>query len=177
MEFVRSDPPKIEYLDGRPYPKVSPQTPHGAVQGALFAILRAAGRHRGLAGTEARFYPGGARKTDTSLIPDVSFVSRERLASLPEKTQRHKPPFSPDIAVEVRSPSDNLTFLRRKIDRYLATGCTVVLDVDPQSRTIETHSGAGIMRFRSGERFRHPAVPWLEFDIDEIFADLDEFRL
>jgi hypothetical protein len=33
------DQPEIEYLDGRPYPKVSPKLAHSLVQGAFVRIL------------------------------------------------------------------------------------------------------------------------------------------
>ena len=43
------DRPEIEYLDGRPHPKMSPKTSHGLVQGAICGILTEAGGGRGIA--------------------------------------------------------------------------------------------------------------------------------
>jgi hypothetical protein len=85
-------------------------------------------------------------------------VSFERLRAIPEK-QREEPPFAPDIAVEVRSPSDNLTFLRRKIERYLQAGSVLVLIADPDKRTIVAHDSGGVRNYGVGDRFAHPAVP------------------
>jgi hypothetical protein len=31
----------------------------------------------------------------------------------------------------------------------------------------------GVREYTTGERFEHPALPWLQFDVDAIFADLD----
>ncbi|HEY9179395.1 MAG TPA: hypothetical protein VIO32_01670, partial [Candidatus Baltobacteraceae bacterium] len=56
------------------------------------------------------------------------------------------------------------------------TGSVLVLDADPKKQTIEAHAHDGIRTFRRGEHFAHPAVPWLEFDVDEVFAQLDEYK-
>jgi Uma2 family endonuclease len=161
------DRPEIEYLDGRPYPKVSPRLTHGRVQGALCATMIAAAQSRGVVGTEVRFDPGAIDGTKTELVPDVAYISNGRLLPLSEEA-REKPPFSPDIAVEVRSPSDDLNLLARKIVRYLATGAILVLDVDPQTRRIIAHAADGIQEFTAGETFAHPAAPWLRFGVDSV---------
>lgn len=172
MRTILYDPPEIEYLDGHPHPKVSPKTAHSFVQAALVGILRQCGRGRGFAGTEWRFEPGQIDRTPTELVPDVAFVSKERLFAVPQERVQ-KPPFSPDIAVEVRSPKDDLPYLREKIERYLATGAVLVLDVDPSTRTIIAHAHDGIREYAGAAQFRHDAVPWLVFELDEVFADLD----
>ncbi len=105
-------------------------------------------------------------------MTDVAYVSLERLRAIPER-EREEPPFAPDIAVEVRSPSDNLAYLRRKIERYLQTGSVLVLVADPDKRTIVAHSAGEPHMYGVGDRFEHLAVPWLIFDVDVIFAKLD----
>lgn len=164
MPTTLYDLPEIEYLDGRAHPKVSPRLTHGRVQLAIAgAIMRAAGS-RGVVATEVRFNPGALDGSKTELIPDVAYVSAQRLNALSD-AERERPPFSPDIAVEVRSPSDDLQYLRRKIARYLATGSVLVLDADPAQRRIYAHSASGVSTFSAGETFAHPAVPWLQFDV------------
>lgn len=76
-----------------------------------------------------------------------------------------------------RSPSDNLSYLKRKIERYLATGAVLVLDVDPATRTIRAHSSGGVAEYGPSNPFEHPAAPWLRFGVDAIFSDLDEYGL
>lgn len=170
---IMVDKPEIEYLDGRPYPKVSPKLTHGIVQGALSLVISRCAGERGVVVPEVRFDPGAVAGTKkTEFVPDIAFLSRERRAQLSGKG-REKPPLSPELAVEVRSPSDRLGYLAKKIARYLATGSVLVLDVDPKKRRIIAHSAEGVREFRSGDRFEHPTLPWLRFDIDMIFADLD----
>jgi len=119
-----------------------------------------------------RFVPGAVDGTIPELVPDVAFVARERLSVL-RGSAREKPPFSPDIAVEVRSPSDNMQLLRSKIARYLSTGSTLVLDVDPATRTVTAHSATGAKEYSGEDEFRHEAAPWLLFKLTELFSVLD----
>jgi Uma2 family endonuclease len=127
---------------------------------------------RGRVGPELDVYPGPADKGITKFVPDVAYVSIERLRALSAE-EREDPPFSPDIAVEVWSPTNDRRYLDLKIARYLATGALLVLDVDPYARNIVAHDGSSIRVYSSGERFEHQALPWLRFDVAEAFADLD----
>jgi Uma2 family endonuclease len=173
MASTMRDRPEIEYLDGRPYPKMSPEISHGLVQGALIGVIKTCAGARGIVVPEVRFDPGavdGAKRTE--FVPDVAYLSRERRVSLAGKN-REKPPLSPELAIEVRSPSDDLRYLAKKIARYLATGSVLALDVDPKTRRIVAHAAAGIREYSAGDCFEHPALPWLKFDVDDIFADLD----
>lgn len=77
----------------------------------------------------ARLAPGLIR------IPDVSFVSWERLPSreVPEG------PFltvAPDLAVEVLSPSNTTREMDRKLQDYFGAGVRLVWFIDPMSRTV-----------------------------------------
>jgi len=167
------DKTEIEYLDGRPYPKVSPKLSHGLVQGTLALVISACAGDRGFVVPEVRFDPGAVAGTKkTEFVPDVVFLSRERPSDLTGKG-REKPPLSPELAVEVRSPSDDRRYLAKKIARYLATGSVLALDVDPKTRRIIAHAASGVRQYGAGDRFEHPALPWLQFDVDVIFADLD----
>jgi Uma2 family endonuclease len=172
MATILSDKPQIELLDGRAYPKVSPKAKHAGVQCAIFRVIEDLAGNSGFVGPEWRFKIGRADDTNTTFVPDVAYVSLERLRAIPEK-ERDEPPFAPDIAVEVRSPSDNLAFLRRKIERYLQTGSVLVLVADPDKRTIAAHDSAGERTYASHDRFEHPAAPWFIFDVAVIFAKLD----
>jgi Uma2 family endonuclease len=167
------DKPEIEYLDGRPYPKVSPKLSHGLVQVAMARAIGTCAGARGFVVSEVRFDPGAIEGTKkTEFVPDVAFLSRERRQALSGKG-REKPPLSPELAVEVRSPSDDLRYLAKKIARYLATGSVLALDVDPKSRRIIAHAADGIREYGIGDHFEHPALPWLQFDVMDVFMELD----
>lgn len=90
-------------------------------------------------------------------------------------SHRRQPPFAPDIAAEVRSTSNDAEYRERKFQRYLACGAVLVLDVDPEARSIVAIAPEGRRIYRSGARFKHPATPWLDFDVDEAFAGIEYF--
>jgi Uma2 family endonuclease len=164
--------PVVEYLDGERRRKVSPRSKHARVQGLMMLILEQCGSTVGLAGTEWDFRIGVVDDSESFLVPDVAFLSFERLRAL-EKPDRAEPPIAPDIAVEVWSPRNDRAFLQRKIAKYLANGSALVLDVDPRVRTIVAHAVAGVRTYAEADRFTHPAVPWLAFDVREAFKGLE----
>ena len=170
-----SEAPVYEILDGRAYRKMSPTSRHARVQGLLFAILERCGREIGMAGTEWDFRVGVVDDSKTLLVPDVAFLRYERL-ELIAAADRERPPIAPDVVVEVRSKGEAAGFRKRKIERYLSCGTTLVLDVDPKKQRIEAHAREGIRQYASGDRFEHPAAPWLVFDIADAFAGLEYLK-
>ncbi len=163
----------VEYYDGRAYSKMSPKRRHGSVQGVFFGILRRCGSAFGQTASEWRFHLPGLVKGRTEFVPDVAFVGDARLAPLSGE-EREEPHFAPDIAVEVRSPGDKLDFLRTKIAGYLDRGAVVVFDVNPLERTLVAHFADGrVTSLAERDRFSDDAVPWLAFDVAELFSDLD----
>ncbi len=169
MPTVLRDKPEIELLGGRKYPKMSPKRTHGLVQMAVAAILRrcAAGRGQVVPEWRCRLTPMD------ELVPDVGYMSFERLLPLSD-TEREEPPFAPDIAVEVRSPSNRAAYDAKKIAVYLMHGAQLVLDIDPADRMVHAHApGTGTRSFRTLDTFEHPHTPWLRFDVAELFVDID----
>ena len=70
------------------------------------------------------------------LGPDVAFVSQERM------TQPPRPGFfrgAPDLAVEVRSPSQSAREMATKANGYLAAGTRLVWVVEPAHRTVTVY--------------------------------------
>ncbi len=164
--------PYVEYIDGEAIRKVSPKRRHAIVQLALARLLQDASVGRGTVGTEWRFHLTRGRNERTTLVPDVAFVSSKRLAALPEP-DREEPPFAPDIAAEVRSPSDRIAVVERKIELYLAFGALVVLDVLPNQRIVRAITADGIAVRREGEFIADARLPWLRIGVAGIFAELD----
>jgi Uma2 family endonuclease len=159
--------PYREVYDGTIHEKVIPQLAHGIVAAELVMQLGHWAGQRGAVAVELRVYlsPG------VTLVPDVAFISDERLAALSEE-EREKPPFAPDIAVEVRSPEDREANVRRKTDLYLRHGAQLVLDVDPQERTVRASSRSGERTLVVGDTIADSALPDLRIPVAAIFASL-----
>jgi Uma2 family endonuclease len=67
--------------------------------------------------------------------PDVGYISKERLPEAPER----EAPVPPDLAVEVKSPSDLKRAMRRKAEKYLASGTRLVWLVFPDEQLVEVY--------------------------------------
>ena len=67
--------------------------------------------------------------------PDASWVPKAAYDALTEAQRLRFPPVCPTFVVEVRSPSDGLAPLRRKMETYLANGVQVGFLLDPTNET------------------------------------------
>ena len=77
--------------------------------------------------------------------PDAAWLSRAAFDALTEAQRQRFPPVCPAFVVEVRSPSDGLEPLRRKMEMCLANGVQVGLLLDPTNETA-TVTGPGRRR-------------------------------
>jgi Uma2 family endonuclease len=163
--------PAIESIRGRWARKVSPRTRHSILQYRLATVLGAWAGERGDVGVEWRFYFLPAGEKPSSLVPDVAYVSSERLP-LRYGEWRERPTIAPDIAAEVVSPRDRRALLDEKIAMYLAYGSQLVVVVDPQTRSIEMHEPAGARTFHEPEIATCAAHGDLRIDSEKLFARL-----
>jgi Uma2 family endonuclease len=65
--------------------------------------------------------------------PDLAFIRQERIPPLDPKGFWEGPP---DLAVEVLSPEDRSSDVQDKVEEYLSGGVTLVLIVDPDSKSV-----------------------------------------
>ncbi len=72
---------------------------------------------------------------DTLRGADVAFFAMSQLVD--GKLPRGQTNLIPILCVEVLSPSNSWTEMRRKIDEYLSAGVREVWIVDPEARTVE----------------------------------------
>jgi len=74
------------------------------------------------------------------LSPDVSFVSRERLKQNP----RTYLPVVPELIVEIKSSTDRICELERKIALFLHQGVQVGILLDPDKHTVSVYRSSGL---------------------------------
>ena len=108
---------------------------HSAVQTALASRLAAAMGGRA-------FVEASVVTTAGVLVADVAWASDEFMRARGFETPYTQ---SPDLCVEVVSPSNSRKELREKVAGYLEAGAREVWIVYPQSRRVEFHGREGLM--------------------------------
>jgi Uma2 family endonuclease len=78
-----------------------------------------------------------SREPDTVRAPDAAFVSRERLTQAVEVAGYL--PLAPNLVAEVVSPHDTFTQVEEKAHAWLEAGTSMVLVVDPGTRTVRVY--------------------------------------
>ena len=164
--------PETEWILGRAVQKVSPFRTHAKLQGAIVIALGLWSKGRGDVGPEWRFRVAPAGEIRRPLVPDVAYVSNERLAGL-EGRELEAPEFSPDVAVEIRSPRDRTRRIEHKVGVYLATGASLVIVVDPRHRTVQLHDVHGVRELTGEDVIIHPALPEFSLALLELFKAAD----
>lgn len=81
---------------------------------------------------------------------------------------------APDVAVEILSPSDWREHVDRKTALYLEAGTRLVIEIDPQRRTLTTHDATGSAQRGAVGILEHPAMPGFVLDLAALFSALDE---
>jgi len=83
---------------------------------------------------------GGFIMPDTNLkAPDVSFVRASRLLQSP----RYFGELVPDLVVEIKSQSDRIKNLEKKIQRFIELGAKVGILIDPDAETLTVYRSTG----------------------------------
>lgn len=101
-------------------------------------------------------------------VPDVAFVRAERLVDLDEDGFLR---LAPDLAVEVRSPTDRTADVLAKIGMYLDAGVRLVWLVEPAARSVTVYApGREPRRLGADDRLDGEAVvPGFAVDVAELF--------
>jgi Uma2 family endonuclease len=75
--------------------------------------------------------PNGATRS-----PDAAWIKLERWNALTEKQKASFAPICPDFVIELRSASDTVSSLRKKMEEYIANGTLLGWLIDRQNRQV-----------------------------------------
>ncbi|MDJ0728311.1 MAG: Uma2 family endonuclease [Prochloraceae cyanobacterium] len=75
--------------------------------------------------------PNGAVRS-----PDVAWVSNQNWNSLTSQQKQKFPPLCPEFVIELRSPTDNLETLQKKMLEYLDNGSLLGWLIDPINKKV-----------------------------------------
>jgi Uma2 family endonuclease len=146
-EFIRrfQQEGPFEFIDGEIVPKMPTVSGHNKLAKRLFlALLPFEQQGFGQVFQEATYVlidtPQWVRG---SRLPDVMFVSAERLAQFERETPDadNKPYILvSDIVIEIVSPTDNYSDIGRRVQHYLNDGVRLVWVLDPQIQETIVHT-------------------------------------
>jgi len=107
-------------------------------------------------------------RSNQSRIPDVAFVTKQRL---PEN-RRHYLPIAPDLAVEILSPTDSFEATMEKVDEYLRQGTQIVWVVITSTREVLVCTDEGKHTVRDVLTASN-LLPGFELPVKTIFAGVE----
>lgn len=112
-----------------------------------------------------------ARHPDIVRIPDVSFVTRGRVpeSGIPEGYW----PLTPDLAVEIVSPSDRAADVGEKVRDYLNSGTRLVWVLWPEDRAVTIYAaGGGVRELRESDELDGGEVlPGFRARVADLFVE------
>jgi len=162
--------PALEWINNRVVPKVSPKPPHALAQARFATALGAWAdeRGKGMVGTEMHFQVRPLGEIGRTLVPDVAFVSFERV---PVKTleSNEVPHAAPDVVVEVRSPDDLQADIDEKVRVYLASGTRVLFLVDPERKDVQVVDVTGLRVVREPDVVTHESLEGFSLPVATLF--------
>ncbi len=158
----------FDLIDGEIFEKM-PTEKHGEIVltigffGKLYLRENPIGRFT----TEARHSIEGDDHHD--VLPDVSFILDAERPAVEEGVI----PQMPDFAVEIKSPTDKLTTLRRKAAYYIDNGTRLVWVVIPEKRVVEVYRPDEPVLVCGEDDFLDGAdvLPGFRVAVKELFAD------
>lgn len=99
--------------------------------GVFYAWVVSDGTGVGFDSSTVFTLPNGAKRS-----PDVAWVKRSRWEALSAKQQDVFPPLCPDFVIELRSPTDRLKTLQKKMQEYIDNGAQLGWLIDPLARKV-----------------------------------------
>jgi Uma2 family endonuclease len=160
-EFMKQygDETWVDLVKGRVVRYPMPGGPHGYVASNAAAMLHSfVKEHKlGRVFTNDTFVRVRLKEpTDTLRGADVAFVS---FAKMPGKIPEGPLPVSPELIVEVRSPTDRISQLGAKAAEYLDAGVTGVVILDPKTESAAVYREDEFpIRMHNGDELTLPDV-------------------
>ena len=164
-------------IDGELFEDPMANWPHSELAALIAHLLLIYVRPRRLGSVHVELSASSPLSRRTLLVPDVAYNSAKRS---PVPRPKGYAPIMPDIAVEVRSPSNTFVELRRKAETYLQHGSEIVWLVLPEREGVEewTLDEDGRMQSifidRNGALDGGNALPGFTLPLRELFPNDSE---
>ena len=154
--------PDCEYDEGQLLERNVGERPHSILQGEFIICFGGMRKRLGLRAFVEQRILIAPRKYR---IPDVCVYKEPA----PRDPIFQTPPY---IAIEILSPQDRMSRVRRKIDEYLDFGVAYVWIVDPEARRADVYTPSKI--YEAKDLILRTENPAVEVPLTELFQALDE---
>ena len=161
---------RYELVRGRLVREPLPAPVHGRIEALLVARLHEFVERSGAGVVLSNTGFLLERDPDTVRGPDVAYVRSDRVPASGYGTEFWQ--LGPDLAIEVRSPSNRNGAMIEKVTAYLAAGSRLVWVVDPRRRTVTIHSPEREARIlNSGSALDgEDVLPGFRMPLSELFS-------
>jgi Uma2 family endonuclease len=114
---------------------------------------------------------GYTLKGNAVRAPDASWILRSRLDDVSPEQRRKYAPICPDFVIELRSPSDRLRVVQRKMAEWLDNGIRLGWLIDPDAKRIYIYQpGAAVRQLDNPESVSgDPVLPGFVLKLGEIW--------
>jgi Uma2 family endonuclease len=155
--------PDCDYDEGELLERHLGERPHSILQGEFSGYFRDLRKQqrlvRAFVEQRIRIAPRKYRVPDVCVYKEPA--PRDRIFSTP-----------PFIAVEILSPEDRMSRVRKKIDEFLAFGVSYVWVIDPEARRADVYTASLIYEVKDGVLCtENPAI---EVPLADLFQALDD---
>jgi len=147
--FEMGDIGPCELIEGKIVPLTYADVRQGHLVAKIACILEGFVEPRNLGwviGGEVGIFT--KRSPDSVRGADVLFISKERLAKIPDRGFLE---VAPELVVEVRSPDETKHDIQQKINEYLAIGVKWVWYFDPQTYSCSVHTSKDVQKLAEND--------------------------
>jgi Uma2 family endonuclease len=96
---------------------------------------------------------GGFFLPDGSMLnPDAAYATADQMKALTGDDMDHFPRFAPAFVIELRSRTDRLSVVERKVEAWIANGVRLAWLIDPYDKSVHVYEHGEGPRVESGGR-------------------------
>jgi Uma2 family endonuclease len=164
------DGSRLELVRGEVVAMCRPTWEHGEIQVNVASEIRLYLKRNPIGRVAVESGVITERDSDTVRGPDVSFMSKERMplgGRMDKFADR-----TPDLCVEVVSPTNTRRDLDEKLAEYFATGCRMAWVIDPDDRSVTVYTEPLEGRVLKGDKLLDggPVLPGFSCKVADLFA-------
>ena len=175
LEYLPDDGNRYEIVDGELYVSTLPDWNHQLVCSQLAFLIQIWSKQTYIG--KVNIAPGIIFTNDTSVLPDVIWISRERLkTALQPDGKLHE---SPELVIEILSPGMANAHRDRevKLKLYSRRNAKEYWVVDWQARTLEVYRRENAVlalynTLAEDDTLESPLLPGFRCQVSELFEDI-----